>query len=105
MKTATELTKSEIQNRIKALEAEPRALVGSDAGTHGKPGLHRLYEEITGERYATYSFSGANAGRCSEQSAYDDTDGRVIIFPNETNRIRGLQRELKQLQKQLREME
>lgn len=99
------MTKTEIEKRIKQLEAEPRALVGSDEGTHGTPGNHRLYEEITGERYAVYSFGGANGGRCSEQSMHDDTEGRVIIFPNETKRIRALQTELKGLRRQLEKIQ
>lgn len=95
------MDKQAIEKRIKELEAEPRALVGSDEGTHSKPLNHRLYEEITGERYAVASFSGSNGTRCTEQSAYEDTEGRVIVFHKETSRIRGLQLELIQLRKKL----
>lgn len=96
------MTRSQIETRIAELEATPRALVGSDEGTHGQPLNHRLYEEITGERYATASFAGSNATRCTEESAYADTKGRVQIFPNATHDMREAQRELKELRKALR---
>ncbi len=92
-----ELTATEISERIKELEATPRALVGSDSGTHGKPDRHDIYEEITGERYATYSFAGANATRCTEEQAKADTNGRIRIFPNATADMRAAQRELREL--------
>lgn len=103
MKTATQIDVAKITKRIKEIEAEPRALVGSDEGTHGTPENHRVYEEITGERYAVYSFGGASGSRCTEQSAIDDTKGTIRSFPNETARIRSLQAELARLRKQLRD--
>lgn len=87
----------ELRERIAELEATPLALVGSDEGTHGKPLSYRIYEEITGERYATASFAGSNATRCSEQSAFDDTEGRIRTFPLATADIRAKQRELREL--------
>jgi hypothetical protein len=99
-----QMTKKEIIERIAELESTPRALVGSDEGTHGKPLHQRIYEEITGERYGTASFGGNNASRCSEKSVFDDTEGRVILFNNETARIRGLQKELQELRKLLSRM-
>ncbi len=98
------MTREEITARIADLEATPRALVGSDEGTHGKPLNHRIYEEITGERYATASFAGSNATRCTEESAHEDTEGRIRNFPNATADIRALARELAELKKQLRKM-
>src|SRR4051812_25435196 len=65
----------EIKAEIATLEKRERTLIGSDAGTHGKPLTHRIYEEISGERYATASFAGSNATRCTEQSALDNTEG------------------------------
>lgn len=95
------MDKQAIEKRIKELEAEPRALVGSDQGTHGTPLNHSIYEEITGERYAVKSFSGASGSRCTEAEAQAATEGRLRTFPNETARIRGLQLELIQLRKKL----
>ena len=77
-----------IRAEIADLERTPRQLVGSDEGTHGTPLNHRVYEEITGERYATASFGGSNATRCTEQSAIDDTNGRIVKFPSATAEIR-----------------
>ena len=94
------MTRQEIEKRIAELEATPRALVGSDQGTHGMPLQQSVWEEITGERYGTASFAGSNATRCSEQSVYDDTEGRVITFPNQQAEMREKQRELKELRRQ-----
>jgi hypothetical protein len=85
------------QERIKEIEATERALIGTDEGTHGKPGYHRIYEEISGERYATYSFAGSNATRCSVESAYADTDGRIRQFCGEIERMAALRTELRSL--------
>lgn len=96
--------KSEIETlskRIKEIEAEPRALIGSDEGTHGKPGYHRLYEEIDGNRYATYSFAGSNATRCTIEQAEADTDGRINWFNGEISRMADLRRELRDAKKRL----
>lgn len=104
MKT-TELTTAEvakIEARVKELESTDRALIGSDEGTHGKPGNFRLYEEITGERYAVYSFAGANGSRCTIQEATDETEGRINWFKNSQAEIDGLQKELDTLRTQLR---
>lgn len=98
------MDKQAIVKRIKEIKAEPRALVGSDQGTHGTPLNHSIYEEITGERYAVESFGGANGTRCSETEAEAATNGRLRNFPNETARIRGLQDELKRLERKLTTM-
>ena len=100
--TKTTKNAAEILKQIKELEATPRALVGADEGTHGKPLNHRIYEEITGERYATASFAGSNASRCTEESAQADTEGRIRYFPNATKEIRAAQAELKRLKTELR---
>lgn len=81
------------------------ALVGSDEGTHGKPGYYRVYETVTGKRYATYSFAGANATRCTEEQAKADTDGRIVKFPKAQAGIREAQAELKRLQTELRRVQ
>lgn len=85
-----------IQKRIAELESTPRALVASDSATHGKPDLYNVYEEITGERYATYSFAGSNASRCPEEDA-SETPGRLRRFPKTTAAMRAAQRELREL--------
>ncbi len=91
-----------IEDRIKEIEATERALIGSDEGTHGKPGNYRLYEEITGERYAVYSFAGANGSRCTIQEATDETEGRINWFASSQVEIDGLQKELEGLRTKLR---
>jgi hypothetical protein len=91
------MTAIEIKARIAELEATPRALVGTDEGTHGQPLTLRIYEEITGERYATASFAGSNATRRTEESAQADTKGRIRLFPLATAEIRRHAAELKQL--------
>lgn len=91
----------QIKKRIKEIEATPRVLVGSDEGTHGKPDAHRIYEEITGERYATYSFAGSNASRCTEERAKADTNGRIIYYPIATAEILELRAELNRLRKMI----
>jgi hypothetical protein len=98
--TAAEVAK--IEARIKELEATERALIGSDEGTHGKPGSFRLYEEITGERYAVYSFGGGNGSRCTIQEATDETEGRINWFTTSQAEINGLQKELNTLRNTLR---
>lgn len=90
-----------LSKRIKEIEAEPRALIGTDEGTHGKPGNHRLYEEIGGTRYATYSFAGSNATRCTVEQAEADTDGRIRMFDGEIGRMADLRRELSYAKKRL----
>jgi len=98
----TTKTAEQIKTRIAELEATERALVGCDEGTHGKPLNHRIYEEITGERYAVASFAGNNGTRCTVEEAEANTEGRIRIFPNATAEIRAKQRELADLRKQLR---
>lgn len=92
---------AELMEQIKELEQSPRALVGSDEGTHGKPLSHRIYEEITGDRYATASFAGSNATRCTVQSALEDTEGRIIWFARSQAEITERQAELKRLRAEL----
>jgi len=96
------MASTEIETCIAELEATPRALVGSDEGTHGQSINHRIYEEITGQRYALAQFNGSNWTRCTEESARKDTEGRIRIFPNATAEMREAQRELAELRKQLR---
>ncbi len=96
------MNRSEIEKRISELKATERALVGSDEGTHGKPSRIRVYEEISGERYAVYSFANGNGSRISEEEANEETEGRMRVFPNETAKIREKQTELKKLEKMLR---
>jgi len=103
MATAT-MTKTQIEARIKDLEATPRALVGCDEGTHGTPLNHRIYEEITGERYATAQFAGSNWTRCTEESAQADTNGRIRVFVESLKGMRAAQRELRELRKQVRSL-
>lgn len=95
MTTATKTT----TERIAELEATPRALIGSDEGTHGAPTTHRLYEEITGERYAVRQFGGDNGTRCTIEDAREGTNGRIIDFPNSLSQMRAAQRELAALKK------
>lgn len=95
---------NKINARIKEITAEPRALIGSDGGTHGKPDCHNLYEEISGERYATYSFANSNASRCTIEQAEADTNGRIRMFTGEINRMASLRRELAQLKRELAEV-
>lgn len=105
MKTATKLTAAEIkaiEERIAELEATPRALVGSDSGTGSPNDEHNIYETITGERYATHSFANANATRCTEDQAKEDTQGYLRYFPNAIAEIRAKARELKALREKLR---
>ena len=107
MKTVTVSAQKEIAalaKRIAEIKKEPRALIGSDSGTHNKPGIHNVYEEIDGTRYATYSFAGSNATRCTVESAEQDTDGRIREFPGEKQRMAGLRRELARAVNRLAEL-
>lgn len=100
---------AEVEREIKSLEATPPALVGTDEGTHGKPGHYYLYETITGERYAMHSFANSNKTRCeSVAAAVEETDGYMRHFGNAeekireaAKRLRGLRAELKKLTKGL----
>lgn len=102
--TATTKEIEALEKRIATLAAEPRALIGSDEGTSSAPDSHRIYEEITGERYATYSFAGSNATRCTVESAEADTHGRIRWFRGEMRRIAGLRAELEAARKQLMQL-
>jgi hypothetical protein len=97
------MTRKEIEKRIAELEATPRALVRCDEGTHAKPATHRVYEEITGERYGVRSFAGANGTRCTEQEAEEWTAGKLNWFKESQKDIRAAQAELKRLKKELRD--
>ena len=101
--TAT-TSRKEIEKRIKEIEATPRAMIGSDQGTGSPNDKHDIYEEISGERYAVYSFAGANGTRCSVEDAERDTQGRIRMFPNAQAEMRELRAELKRLREQLRKM-
>jgi len=95
------MTTQAILERIKELTETEPALVGADEGTHSHPDAHRIYETVLGERFATYSFGGSIATKCSESEARKDTHGRIIDFPNETARIRALADELRTLKRKL----
>lgn len=95
---ALEMTIAEIENRIAVLKGTPRQLIGSDSGTHGQPDCHNIYEEITGERYATYSFANSNASRCSIEQAHQDTHGRIRMFASDIKKIAALRLELAKLE-------
>jgi hypothetical protein len=69
-----------LESRIAELLATPRALVGSDSGTHGKPDRHDIWMTIEGEEYSTYSFAGGNATRHPAKDAHDETPGRIREF-------------------------
>ncbi len=97
--------KNEIQKRIDEINAEPRALIGSDEGTHGKPTSHRIYEEISGERYAIRSHGNSNGTRWTVEEANDETEGRIRMFRGEMARMSALRRELRSLEKELRNAE
>ena len=98
MKTTT----TKIEERIAELEATPRALIGCDEGTHGKPLNHRIYEEITGERYAVASFGGNNGTRCTVEEAQEATCGRIRMFPEAVKEMAALRRKLAELRNELR---
>ena len=98
--TTTTLTDAQITARIRELMATPRALVGSDTGTHGQPDQHSIYEEIDGARYAVYSFAGANGSRCTVEQAEADTRGRIRWFAGEQDRMAELRAELRALRQE-----
>jgi hypothetical protein len=103
--STTTMTAAEVraaEERIAELAATPRALVGSDSGTHARPAVHDVYETITGERYATRSFAGANAIRVTEAEAKERTEGRIRTFPEATKEIRAKARELEELRRAVR---
>lgn len=91
----------QIQDRINEIKNESRALIGTDEGTHNKPTLWRIYEEISGERYAVKSFAGNNGTRWSVEEAEDLTDGRMRMFRGEMARMSSLRKELRTLEEQL----
>lgn len=93
---------NQTQKRIDEIKSEPRALIGTDEGTHVKPTTYRLYEEISGERYAVKSFGGATISRCTVADA-DETDGRIRMFPGEMTRMATLRAELRRLEASLRD--
>lgn len=97
------MTDAAIASRIVELEATPRALVMTDEGTHSKPATHHVWEEITGERYATRQFGGANATRLeSVQEAMDLTHGRMRDLNDNQASIAHARAELKALREESR---
>jgi hypothetical protein len=104
MSATKALTVAELKKRIADLEATPREMVGTDEGTHQKAALHYVYEEITGERYATRSFAGANAVRLDggEEEAAERTDGHIRVLSANQSSIRAARAELQRLREQLR---
>jgi hypothetical protein len=101
-KTKGNQMSSQIQKRIEEIKAEPRALIGTDEGTHGTPTYYRIYEEITGERYAVKSFAGRNGTRWTVEEAEDNTDGRIKMFRGEMARMSALRAELRKLEEEVR---
>lgn len=100
--TIDNLVRQGIERDIRAaLDAEP-ALIGSDEGTHGQPGTFSLYETVAGEVYATYSFAGSNATRCSVEEARAETKGRIIGYPKARAWIKDAQIRLRRLRDELR---
>ncbi len=95
------MSKSEITARIAEIKSESRALIGTDEGTHNKPTLFRIYEEITGERYAVKSFGGNNGTRWTVEEAEDNTEGRIRMFRGEMSRMSALRAELRKLEEEL----
>lgn len=93
---------SQIQKRIEEIKAEPRALIGTDEGTHATPTNYRIYEEITGERYAIKSFARNNGTRWTVEEAEDNTDGRIKMFRGEMARMSALRAELRKLEEEIR---
>lgn len=92
---------SQIEKRIAQIEATPRALIGSDSGTHAGPQRYDLYEEISGERYAVYTFGGNNGDLRTIEEAMAETKGRIRQFETAKEDIRELRVELKNLRKEL----
>lgn len=93
---------SQMQKRIEQIKAEPRALIGTDEGTHAQPTLYRIYEEITGERYAIKSFAHSNGTRWTVEEAEHNTDGRIKMFRGEMARMSALRTELRKLEHEIR---
>jgi hypothetical protein len=100
--TKSKINKAEIEERIKEIKSTPRSLIGSDSGTGSPNDQHDIYEEISGERYAVYSFAGSNGSRCSVEDAERDTQGRIRWFPIAQREMRELRAELSRLQDLLR---
>ena len=96
------MSKSEITERIAEIKSESRALIGTDEGTHSKPTMFRIYEEITGERYAVKSFSNNNGTRWTVEEAEDNTEGRIKMFRGEMARMSALRSELRRLEEELK---
>lgn len=100
--SATKLTQVQIAGRIAEIEAEPRVLIGSDGGTHGKPDHWQVYEEVaSGDRYAVYSFAHSNGSRQDWRDAEKETPGRIRWFREQEARAKELRRELRALRGQL----
>lgn len=94
-----------IYARIREIESTDRKLIGSDEGTHAQPRTYRLYEEISGEKYATTSFGGNNATRCTIEEAIeaiDKSQGRLIWFGSTQQELRDLRKELTALKEELK---
>ena len=98
------MTREQIKARIAELVAMPAECIQTDSGTHSKPAIHRVYEAITGETYATRSFAGANETTIPVADVAARTDGRVRDLVDNWERIRAAQAELKGLRKQLAKM-
>lgn len=87
--------------RIQELQNEPRALIGTDEGTHDTPVHFRLYTEITGAPYAVKSCGYSNGTRTTVKEALTQTNGHIRLFPLEIARISALRSELQRLQREV----
>lgn len=96
-----DLTVEQLRKRAAELEATPRTLVASDEGTHNKPRTYRVWQEITGEVYATTSFGNANATRCTYEEAEEGTAGRINHFQEASTELRHQIRELEAIRRRL----
>ena len=83
-----------LESRIAELLATPRALVGSDSGTHGKPDRHDIWLPIEGDEYSTYSFAQGNATRHPAKDAHNETPGRIREFREARKAMLALRAEL-----------
>jgi hypothetical protein len=99
------MTRSQIERRISEIGQTPRAMIGSDEGTHGNPATWRIYEEITGYIYAIRAFGGAaHTTHYTVAEVEESTHGRINWFAEAKADVSRLQTELKHLRKALLKM-
>jgi hypothetical protein len=90
-----------LTNRIKEIEATERRGIGTDQGTHSDPTHYDIWEEISGERYATVQHANANATRCTVEEAEADTHGRIRMSKDAQAEMKELRVELAAAKKAL----